>query len=187
MAKTTLPLLTKRCALRLAIRADYEALLAGVTAPAFPSELPLANLYRQQKLEAWLNSNVALSMERKACLLSIDLHTGEHCIGQVSLSQKDESTSWNLAFWLHPTQWGKGLASEAAIAGLTYGFTVLGISEIWAGAAAWNARSMRMLRQIGLRPIPPSGTSERASAATAPFLAFSISREAWLSASAKAD
>lgn len=177
--ESTLPIRTRRCTLRTATLADYAALVAAVTSPAFPAALPLARLHRQNKLQAWLTANVSLSMAQNACLLSIDALTGEQCIGQVALSPKDES-SWNLAFWLHPAQWGKGLAAEAAQAAVHYGFTVLGIEEIAAGAVAWNDRSMKTLRQVGLRPIRRDDASESASSDQDAIQAFSISRQAWL-------
>jgi len=176
----TLPISTKRCVLRLATPEDYDALLAGVSAPAFPPELPLAKLYRQQKLNAWLDTNVALATSKRACLLSVDLLGGEPCIGQVSLSHIDDSPHWNLAFWLHPAHWGRGLASEAALAAVAYGFTTLGIPEIRAGAARWNVRSMKTLRQIGLLPLPSADAYPTTPGTKAPFLSFSASCETWL-------
>jgi RimJ/RimL family protein N-acetyltransferase len=133
---------TNRCLLRHARPFDYDALFAAINMPDFPQDLPLAGLHRQGKLKAWLDSMLEMSANGRACLFSIDLRSGEKCIGQVSLVRRGQSASWNLAFWLHPSYWGNGIALEAAGAMIRHAFSVMPIEEIWAGAALWNERSM---------------------------------------------
>jgi RimJ/RimL family protein N-acetyltransferase len=114
---------TDRCLLRYATTSDYAALMAAVATPGFPSDLPLASLYRQGRLKAWLDSIIEMSATGKARLFAVDLRTGESCIGQISAVRRDPFQSWNLAFWLHPSYWGRGLASEAAQGVVQYAFT----------------------------------------------------------------
>jgi RimJ/RimL family protein N-acetyltransferase len=165
---------TNRCLLRYAAPSDYDALVAAISAPEFPTELPLASLYRKGKLKAWLDS---MSADRRACLFSVDLHTGESCIGQVSLIQREQSSSWNLAFWVHPSYWGRGLALEAARSVVEYAFRTMPIQEIWAGAALWNQRSINTLVKLGLIPIHETTKSDSQNS----FRAFSVLRDQWLS------
>ena len=171
---------TDRCLLRPATPHDYDALVAAIGAPAFPPELPLANLQRQGKLKSWLESMLALSLDGRACVFSIDLRTGERCIGQVSLVQRDKSASWNLAFWLRPSYWGGGLAMEAAAATVRYAFTVMAIQEVWAGAAVWNQRSIRTLLKLGLLPIDAGKTLNGDSDSSDVTRTFSVSRDCWM-------
>lgn len=180
MEQNTVIVSTDRCFLRPATNSDYASLVAGIGAPGFPSELPLAGLYRQGKLKAWLDSVIQMSVEGKACVLSVDLRTGENCVGQVSLVQRDQSESWNLAFWFQPPYWGRGLASETARAIVRYAFTVMAIKEVWARAALWNQRSMRTLLKIGLVPIEEVEASNGESQSQNGFRAFSVSRDRWM-------
>jgi len=61
--------------------------------------------------------------------------------------------------WPHPVlfyalktcYWGKGLATEAAMAVLEYAFGVLELDEVDAGAAADNPASVRVLHKLGMR------------------------------------
>jgi len=62
--------------------------------------------------------------------------------------------------------WGQGYASEAARAALAYGFGTLGLTEILAFTARGNARSIAVMRRIGmtydqaddfLHPLLPEG------------------------------
>jgi RimJ/RimL family protein N-acetyltransferase len=176
---------TKRCLLRHANSLDYEALTAAIGASEFPSELPLSGLYRQGKLKGWLDSIIEMSLSGKACLLSIDLRTGENCVGQVSLVRRDPPGSWNLAFWLHPSHWGKGLALEAAKAAVQHAFISMRVEEIWAGAALWNQRSIRTLLNLGLEPIQDSGVSDGKAESENAIRAFSVFRDHWLNGQRK--
>ena len=180
MENTTLIVATDRCLLRPATPHDYDALVAAIGAPAFPPELPLANLQRQGKLKSWLDSMLAMSLDGRACVFSIDLRTAERCIGQVSLVQRDSSESWNLAFWLHPDYWGEGLAVETAAAIVRYAFASMGIQEVWAGAARWNQRSIKTLLKLGLHPIEAGETLNGESDSSDATRTFSLSRECWM-------
>jgi RimJ/RimL family protein N-acetyltransferase len=55
---------------------------------------------------------------------------------------------WRLA----RTAWGFGYATEAARAILGYAFGELGLSEVYAIAAAGNERSLAVMRRLGMEP-----------------------------------
>ena len=50
--------------------------------------------------------------------------------------------------------WGRGLASEGALAALEFGFGVLGLDRIVSFCAKDNRRSERVMRRIGMLPAP---------------------------------
>jgi ribosomal-protein-alanine N-acetyltransferase len=54
-----------------------------------------------------------------------------------------------LGYELARRWWGKGLAAEAAAAVVTYGFAVLGLHRIEAGALVGNDASVRVLEKLG--------------------------------------
>jgi RimJ/RimL family protein N-acetyltransferase len=180
MNESTFIVSTDRCLLRHATSSDYEALVTAISASEFPGELPLAGLYRQGKLKGWLDSIIEMQVNGKACLLSIDLRTGEKCVGQVSLVRRDQSGSWNLAFWLHPSHWRKGLALETASAVVEHAFTVMCVEEVWAGAALWNHRSIEMLLKLGLVPLQDTGVKDEKPESDNAFRAFSVLRDHWI-------
>ena len=180
MKESALIVSTDRCLLRHAASSDYDAMLAAICTSEFPSELPLSRLYRQGRLKAWLDSIIEMSLSGAACLFSVDLRNGENCVGQVSLVRRDQSGSWNLAFWIHPSHWGKGLALEIARAAVRHAFTVMCVDEVWAGAALWNQRSISTLHKLGLLPVPRAGEPEEKPEAGNAFQAFSLSRARWM-------
>jgi RimJ/RimL family protein N-acetyltransferase len=55
-----------------------------------------------------------------------------------------------LMYGLLPDWWGKGLATEAARAGLNYGFDTVGFTEIIAATDPPNLASVRVMERLGM-------------------------------------
>ena len=56
-----------------------------------------------------------------------------------------------IAFYLDRQYWGRGLATEAGLALLPYGFRELGLTRIHAGVNAENTASLRVMEKLGFR------------------------------------
>jgi RimJ/RimL family protein N-acetyltransferase len=82
----------------------------------------------------------------------IDRHTGRW-LGEIGLN---ELADWpgpdkvEVGWELHPSVWGRGLATEGARAALRYGFEVVGLKRIISTARADNAASRRVMEKCGL-------------------------------------
>lgn len=86
-------------------------------------------------------------------------HDG-HLVGHVDLYGRSPHRR-ELGFLVGPRQrWGRGLGLAAARAGLHHGFTVLGLTEIWAEAFDTNHASIRILRRLGMTETGEGGTGE---------------------------
>jgi [ribosomal protein S5]-alanine N-acetyltransferase len=84
---------------------------------------------------------------RGACILK---STGEQ-IGFAGLKYLEELGEVDVAYRLMPTHWGLGLATEAALASVRYGFADLGLKRIIGLVMPENIASVRVLEKIGLR------------------------------------
>jgi RimJ/RimL family protein N-acetyltransferase len=84
---------------------------------------------------------------RWACLLK---ETDEH-IGFCGLKFLKEINDVDLGFRFVPSQWGKGLATEAAQASLRFGFDELALDQIMGFAELENRGSIRVLEKIGMQ------------------------------------
>jgi len=84
---------------------------------------------------------------RGACILK---STGEQ-IGFAGLKYLEELGEVDLAFRLMPTHWGLGLATEAALASVRFGFADLDLKRIIGLAMPENIASVRVLEKTGLR------------------------------------
>ncbi|HLY02912.1 MAG TPA: GNAT family N-acetyltransferase [Candidatus Cybelea sp.] len=74
-------------------------------------------------------------------------------IGHCGLGRLEQTPEVEVAFVLDSPHWGQGYASEAARAMLTHGFSRLNMSRIVAVAFPENARSIGVMRSIGMTPL----------------------------------
>ncbi|MER5475014.1 GNAT family N-acetyltransferase [Streptomyces sp. NPDC002935] len=84
------------------------------------------------------------------------LETGAF-IGRVGLDEVDESlpfTGVDVGWRLARSAWGHGYATEAAQAGLAFGFESLGLPEIVASTTVTNVRSQAVMRRLGMTRDP---------------------------------
>ena len=84
---------------------------------------------------------------RLACVLK---ETSEH-IGFCGLKYLKEIDDVDLGFRFMPSHWGKGLATEAALASINYGFEKLELAHIVGLAEPENHASVRVLEKVGMR------------------------------------
>ncbi len=84
---------------------------------------------------------------RDACIFK---STGEQ-IGFAGLKYLEELGEVDVAYRLLPAYWGQGLATEAALASVRYGFTDLGLKRIIGLVMPENIASVRVLEKTGLR------------------------------------
>jgi len=168
---------TARCILRPAESSDLSALVAAVRSPSFPQRLPLAQMASLEKLSRWLEQMCLRSTQGSAFLWSIDLKEQVLCVGQITLSPKPSSTAWSIAFWLNPTQWGRGLATETVSRVIRSAFETLNIPELWAGVALWNHRSIATLERLGLQFLRDSSAGYVVAGVPEPVHEFHLTRE----------
>ncbi|MCX4821362.1 GNAT family N-acetyltransferase [Streptomyces sp. NBC_01142] len=84
------------------------------------------------------------------------LESGEF-IGRAGLDEVDETmpfTGVDVGWRLTRSAWGHGYATEAALAGLAFGFGSLGLPEIVASTTVNNTRSQAVMRRIGMTRDP---------------------------------
>jgi [ribosomal protein S5]-alanine N-acetyltransferase len=76
----------------------------------------------------------------------------DEAIGTVGLLRVNhEHRRGELGYDLTRRWWGKGLATEAAAAVVAWGFAVMGLHRIEAGALVGNDASVRVLEKLGFR------------------------------------
>jgi RimJ/RimL family protein N-acetyltransferase len=72
-------------------------------------------------------------------------------IGFAGLKYLPELNEVDLGYRLLPAYWGKGLATEASVASLAYGFERLGLQRIIGLVEPANVASVRVLEKVGMR------------------------------------
>src|SRR5699024_8943776 len=86
-----------------------------------------------------------------------------------------------LGYLIGPSpNWGRGLGHAGAQAGLTYGFGVLRLDQIWAEARASNHASVRILKNLAMRETT-NGPQENGPRAYAGMRRFEITADEFAS------
>lgn len=82
---------------------------------------------------------------------AIEDKTSGELIGHAGLEYIPGAGEVEIAYTLAKSHWGRGLATEAARASLSYGFESLNLSEIYALAFPQNTASQNVMRKLGMR------------------------------------
>ena len=146
-----LPLRTERLVLRLptlddleawhAVYADAEAVWYG--APRSSIDENREKLIRQ----------IAHHEEHGFGFCAVELlRTGE-TVGAAGLQHLDGGPEVEVGYRFLKQHWGRGYATESALASLTFGFDELGLDRIVAVALETNIASRRVLEKCGLQEI----------------------------------
>jgi RimJ/RimL family protein N-acetyltransferase len=88
---------------------------------------------------------------------AVEVRASGEFIGFTGLGTADEEmpvTGVDIGWRLARPAWGRGYATEAALAALEYGFDILGLPEIVAVTMARNLRSQAVMRRIGMTSDP---------------------------------
>ncbi len=105
-----------------------------------------------------------------------DKATGD-LIGHAGLEHIPHAPQIEIAYTLAKPYWGRGLATEAARASLTYGFETLDLGEIYGLAVPQNTASQNIMRKLGMRD---EGVTDRFYGAS--LVCFRLTRADYLAA-----
>jgi [ribosomal protein S5]-alanine N-acetyltransferase len=84
--------------------------------------------------------------------LAIILKASHQLIGSCGIRmQSVDAYEADIGYELSPEHWGRGYATEAATAMVTFGFTDLRVHRIWSWCVADNVGSARVLQKLGMR------------------------------------
>lgn len=71
-------------------------------------------------------------------------------VGRAGLKHWFDSDEVEVLYALTPDRWGRGYATEAAVASVDVGFRILGLQRIIAGVVPENLGSVRVIEKLGL-------------------------------------
>ena len=143
---------TDRLLLREYVEEDAEAYFQLNSDPEvlrFVPDKALSNVEqaRQTLIDHPIADYQKYGFGRGACILK---STGEQ-IGFAGLKYLEELGDVDVAYRLLPAHWGKGLATEAALASVRLGFVDLGLKRIIGLVMPESIASVRVLEKTGLR------------------------------------
>jgi len=148
----SIPLATPRLTLRPYTPADIPALVPLIGArEVAATTLRIPHPYTEE----FAREFIALSQKDFAAGRSVRLpiilrESGALC-GGIGLQIEPDHRRAELGYWIGVPHWGRGYATEAAMAMVRYGFEALDLQRIFASHVTKNVASGKVLRKIGMR------------------------------------
>ena len=147
-----IPIVTERLIIRCWRDEDRAPFAAMCADPLVMKFLP--RILNRAESDAKIDSHVADQQADGFCFWALENRANGEFVGYAGLRRINYHAHFTPAVeigWRLPVPfWGKGLASEAAKACLTYGFETLNLPEIVAVTAPGNARSRAVMDRVGM-------------------------------------
>lgn len=145
-------LTTERLILRQWTEADFAPFAALNADPVVMEHFPA--LWPREESDAVARRNGRLIAERGWGFWVVESKEGDPFLGFVGLHVPSDELPFypcvEIGWRLFPSAWGRGIATEAARAGLEYGFETLGLDEIVAFTTLKNSRSTAVMERLGM-------------------------------------
>lgn len=116
--------------------------------------LPWGHPYSEEETEQRLQQMLAHWRRYHFGTYTVRPKAGKRLIGYAGLETVEGTPFVELLYAFSRGSWGKGYASEAAVACLKFGFETLGLPLIVGVIAPGNTGSKRVLEKIGMKPAP---------------------------------
>ncbi|MEM6514079.1 MAG: GNAT family N-acetyltransferase [Pseudomonadota bacterium] len=110
--------------------------------------------YPDGAAEAWIHSHTQAFRRNQQAVFAITLEETSDLAGAVGLTRLEDHTEAELGYWVGVPFWNRGIATEATLAVLEYGFTTLGLTRIVGWYLNRNPASGRVMLKAGMTPSP---------------------------------
>ena len=144
---------TQRLLLREFEKGDVGAILAYHSQPLYLQFFPWTERTREDvdlfvgRLVAWRSMQ-----PRSKFHLAMVLESENRVIGNCGIRlDTPDSAEGELGCEVNPDSWGRGYATEALRAMLTFGFRELRLRRIWATCVTENIAAQRLVEKLGLK------------------------------------
>jgi ribosomal-protein-alanine N-acetyltransferase len=167
---------TKRCILRFPSKMDAPSLFSAFTSEFFPKYVPLGRTASMEEVHLWIEGAHQQWCDGEGYTWTAERKLDGTLVGQATVTQMDEESTWALAFWTHPDCWGEGFATEIAQCAIEFAFQDLSATRIWAAAATWNEASIRVLEKLEMKYLDENQEGYWMNNEPIPTVEFAIDR-----------
>ncbi len=145
-------LATMRLVLRPFTPADAPDVqrLAGAREVA-ATTLHIPHPYPDGAAEAWIATHAVGWEGGHSLTWAIAEHVGGALVGAIGMDVARAHERAEIGYWIAHPCWGRGYATEAALAILAVGFGALGLNRIQATHMTRNPASGRVMEKLGMR------------------------------------
>lgn len=129
---------------------DLDELSAILNKPAVMRYMPGGSPFPRERAEKTLHGIIGHWEERGYGWWAVRRRDSPHLIGWCGLTYLEELNETEVAYLFDEPHWSKGLATEAALASLQYGFDEVDLDTIVALAHVDNTASRRVMEKCGM-------------------------------------
>jgi [ribosomal protein S5]-alanine N-acetyltransferase len=142
---------TTRCLLRCPSAADIPDVFAATRFAGFNDGMQWEPPATMDELDQPLREQLLAWAAGSMYGFTIAEPASNRLLGRVGIRKTERVGGWNLGFWMHPEQQGRGYMTEAVTATMAFGFDRLAATHIEASYALWNKSSQRVLEKVGMK------------------------------------
>lgn len=152
MTMSEFRLTTERCVLRDVTDADVEHVWTAAHSPGFTEGMTWEPPKDHGEIHAYNQKLRRQTEEGIRRGWTIETKDGTF-VGRIETERDHDlpGVTWGIGYWIHPTQQGKGYATEAAKEVVRFLFEGLDADSIVSSHADWNEASGKVLHKIGMK------------------------------------
>ena len=129
--------------------ADVQRLAGDRAIAEMTLEIP--HPYEVEMAERWISTLQGRFESGEEVVFAVTIRESARLAGAVGLELTPRFDRAELGYWIAKDNWGRGYATEAAEAVLSYGFTTRGLHRIHATPFKRNPASVRVLQKLGMK------------------------------------
>jgi len=147
-----LTLETDRLVLRPPMKKDIPALFRHLNHPAISqTTLHIPYPYTRKDAMTWVTKNKQEIVRGLSYSFAITSKKTNQMIGAIGLHINSEHNRAEAGYWIAVPHWNKGVATEALIRIMEFGFTIIGLHKIYATHLIHNPSSGRVMEKAGMK------------------------------------
>jgi RimJ/RimL family protein N-acetyltransferase len=179
MVALDLQLRTNRCILGCVDDSDLEHVWTATRHPGFNDGMLWDAPATREEMANWTAKTIELWTTEQQYTFTARGHTSGTFVGRVVVRQVEGSGAYRTGFWIHPSLWNQGYATELARCALSFAFDTLRAQTVTVAHATWNKASARVIEKVGFaftRELP-EGFKKRGQ--WVPELEYAMTHSTW--------
>jgi [ribosomal protein S5]-alanine N-acetyltransferase len=140
---------TRRCILRAVEHRDLEHVWTASRYPGFNDGMIWDAPASRQDMEDWTAKTLERWTGGESYTFTGRTTLSDDFVGRLMLRPLKAPGACRVGYWIHPTLWNLGYATEIARAGVYFAFEMLDVQNLTCAHALWNTASERVMRKVG--------------------------------------
>jgi [ribosomal protein S5]-alanine N-acetyltransferase len=149
MVALDLRLRTDRCTLGCVDDSDLEHVWTATRYPGFNDGMLWDAPATREEMAPWTAKTIEIWAEGKQYTFTARNTASGVFVGRVVVRPVEGPSAYRMGFWIHPSLWNQGYATELACCALSFAFGTLKAATVAVAHATWNKASARVIEKLG--------------------------------------